>query len=347
MRGPRNDGDRRANAWALIMLFCVTCCLAIDSTAQGATVRDEFDAISYSGNNGTANWTGNWIEAGEADGPSSGFLRVTSNAACIAGNCMRIGWVSAENQNKWLYREADLSGATTATLTYDYATLNDNRGWVHVEVNGNGSGWVTLASYDTELGPQSGSESFNITAYIDTDTQVRFRGTNKDDDTSQPRDFRGFLTFDDIEISSDAPSVLLDIVKRAFEADGTVISTGSVVPNYLEIRYLLYINNKGAAVDDVSVRDILDAAFQYQAGTIKVDNSVAECALTACTAAEELTIFTAVDATIVLSDSVDGDAASYTGGSAAIDVGNGNAGNPQLNINADAVWAILFSVKMP
>ena len=31
-----NDSGRRARAWALTMLFCVTCCLSIDSTAQGA-----------------------------------------------------------------------------------------------------------------------------------------------------------------------------------------------------------------------------------------------------------------------------------------------------------------------
>jgi hypothetical protein len=219
---------------------------------------------------------------------------------------------------------------------------------VHVEVSGNGGGsWTTLATYDLDGGDVSGSESFDVTAFIASDTQVRFRGTNRDDNPSSMEQFRGFIHFDDIEISSDAPSVLLGVVKRAFEADGTVIPTGSVVPNYLEVKYLLYINNKGAAVADVSVRDMLDAAFQYQAGTIKVDNSVAGCALTACTATEELTIFMAVDATTVLTDTVDGDAASYTGGSAAIDVGNDNAGNSQLNINADAVWAISFSVKMP
>jgi len=32
---------------------------------------------------------------------------------------------------------------------------------------------------------------------------------------------------------------------------------------------------------------------------------------------------------------------------AIIDAGNGNVGNLQLDINANAVWAILFSVKMP
>ncbi len=142
------------------------------------------------------------------------------------------------------------------------------------------------------------------------------------------------------------PSVApLEIVKRSFETDGTVLPTGSVVPNYLEFKYLLYINNTGAAVSDVSVRDVLAAAFQYQAVTIQVDNSVAECALVVCTPAEELAIFTAVNGATVLTDAEDGDVVSYA--AATIDAGNGNVGNLQLDLGANAVWAILFSVKMP
>ncbi len=76
-----------------------------------------------------------------------------------------------------------------------------------------------------------------------------------------------------------------------------------------------------------------------------MDNSVAECALTVCTAAEELAIFTAVDGAGFLTDAIDGDVASNTG--VNIDAGDGNVANLQLDINADRVWAILFSVKMP
>ena len=145
----------------------------------------------------------------------------------------------------------------------------------------------------------------------------------------------------------EGPAQSFSIVKRAFLPDGTPILTGATIPNFMEFKYLLYINNTGVAVSDVSVRDVLDAAFQYQAGTIKVDNSVAECALIVCTSAEELTIFTAVDAAAFLSDAVDGDVASYTGASSSVDAGNSTEANLQLNINADAVWAVLFSVKMP
>ena len=56
--------------------------------------------------------------------------------------------------------------------------------------------------------------------------------------------------------------------------------------------------------------------------------------------------FTAVNGAATLSDAVDGDVASYTGASSSIDAGDGNAANLQLNISADAGWAMLFTVKM-
>jgi hypothetical protein len=79
----------------------------------------------------------------------------------------------------------------------------------------------------------------------------------------------------------------------------------------------------------------------------EVNNSIAECAAVVCTALEEQTILNAVLGAAFLSDAVDGDVASYNGGSSTVDAGDGSTANAQLNINADAVWAISFSVKMP
>jgi hypothetical protein len=182
-------------------------------------------------------------------------------------------------------------------------------------------------------------------------------GTTVSDDllvTPTTEFFAGYM--DDVQIIDRAltlPEILtlasctpsLNIVKRSFETDGTVIPSGSVVPNYLEFKYLLYISNKGGARTDISVRDVLDPAFQYQLESIQVDNAVAECALTICTPAEELAIFTVVNGAPVLTDALGDDVVSYTAPN--IDAGNGNAANVQLDINADSVLAILFSVKMP
>lgn len=137
------------------------------------------------------------------------------------------------------------------------------------------------------------------------------------------------------------------VVKRAYWPDGTPIPSGATIPSGVEFKYMLYINNKDFARNDVSVRDVLNPAFQYLAGTIQVSNSVAECATASCTPAEEQAVFAATDAVAFLSDVVDGDVASYNGASTSVDAGNSNASNQTLNINGDSVWAIMFSAKMP
>lgn len=141
--------------------------------------------------------------------------------------------------------------------------------------------------------------------------------------------------------------VQLAFIKRAFWPDGTPIPTGATIPSGVEFKYLLYINNRNDARSDVSIQDTLDLAFQYQPGTIQVDNSVVECAAQICTPAEEQAIFTSVTASAFLSDAADGDVASYDGAGPSIEAGDGNVANAQLNIAANAVWTITFSVKMP
>ena len=175
-----------------------------------------------------------------------------------------------------------------------------------------------------------------------TPTQDHFNGYLDD-----VRIYGDALSLAEIQmLASCAPPIGLNLVKRAFWSDGTPIPTGATIPGGIEFKYLLYINNQASAETDVSVRDVLEPLFQYQAGTIQVDNSASECAAATCTPAEEQTIFSAIEATPFLNDAVDGDVASFTAGT-TIDAGDGNAANAQLNINGDSVWAILFSVEMP
>ena len=139
----------------------------------------------------------------------------------------------------------------------------------------------------------------------------------------------------------------LSLTKAAFWPDGTPIPTGAVIPSGMEFKYMLYINNPNPGRSDVSVRDVLDPLFQYQTGTVQVDNSVAECAAAVCTPAEEQAIFNSVVLTPYLTDAVDGDVASYVGGSTSVEVGDGVVANQRLDVLGDAVWAITFSVRMP
>lgn len=139
----------------------------------------------------------------------------------------------------------------------------------------------------------------------------------------------------------------LALIKRAFLTDGTPLTSGATLPRGTAVRFMIYVNNNTAfAVNDMSVQDVLAANFVYQAGTIKVDNSVNNCAAVACTPAEEAAIYAAVNAAAARTDAIDPDVASYTGGSTTIDVGNQAVANAQLNVSANKVWAVVFTVVM-
>lgn len=139
----------------------------------------------------------------------------------------------------------------------------------------------------------------------------------------------------------------LALIKKAFLADGTPLTSGATLPTGTQVKFMIYVNNNSSiGVNDVSMQDVLDPLFAYQAGTIKVDNSVANCAAAACTPAEEAAIFAAADASAALGDSVaPGDVASYDGTN-TIDVGDEVQANGQFNVAANTVGALVFSVQI-
>ena len=108
---------------------------------------------------------------------------------------------------------------------------------------------------------------------------------------------------------------------------------------------MLYVNNRGGAVSDLSMQDALDPAFLYVTGSLLYDNSVAACALAVCTALEEAAIFTAVDSGTGGTDTIDlVDVVSFNAN--IVDAGNQTQANAQLDILADRVWAVLITVQM-
>lgn len=128
--------------------------------------------------------------------------------------------------------------------------------------------------------------------------------------------------------------------KMAFLANGTQLTSGATLPRGTEVRFVIYIDNPTLfPLNDVSVQDVLDPAFAYQAGSMKVDNSLSS-------GAAQALIYSTVNAVAgTVSDAIDGDVASAVG--VTIDVGNSVVGgNGQLDVAADSVWAVLFKVLM-
>ncbi|MCL4800525.1 MAG: tandem-95 repeat protein [Burkholderiales bacterium] len=143
------------------------------SVVDSGMVLDLFGTAAFSNNDGTQNWKTDWQELGESNGPASGNVRVTGGAFRLGGDEVTITGDGAQ-------RSADLSGATTATLSFAYrrTLLDDSGGSVSVQISPDGTSWTTLATYnlngsDASFLPQR----FDISAFASADTAVRFVGS--------------------------------------------------------------------------------------------------------------------------------------------------------------------------
>ncbi|NNL68490.1 MAG: hypothetical protein HKO70_00835, partial [Acidimicrobiia bacterium] len=142
---------------------------------------DEFNSVAYDGSDGALDWTPNvWTEEQETTNPGAGRVRVVATAGfCTSGGCLRLEGDSS-TKDLAAVRQVDLTGATTATLTYDYRRENYYSCGTRVQASGDGGGsWDTLATYGTTSGddPSILSASHDLGPYIDgdpSDTQIRF-----------------------------------------------------------------------------------------------------------------------------------------------------------------------------
>jgi len=137
------------------------------------TFRDEFNAVSFTGNDGTLDWTDNWGDVGENDGPGSGDILVTNDDSNYQLQTRDNG---AGGSGVW--REANLSGASSATLSYVYRRdLKDSDDYTKVEIrDGNtATPWAELTRHQGNAKDNNyQSASHDISPYISDRTQIRF-----------------------------------------------------------------------------------------------------------------------------------------------------------------------------
>jgi subtilisin family serine protease len=158
------------------------------------TVADQFNFVSYSGNDGSQNWSNDWLEIGESDGPSAGNVRVVNSVESYA---LRIG---RSIKGRGLAREVDLSSATFAILTLDWwrgGSYYSNNTTVDISGDG-GATWTTLLIIPDGYNTGMHGESFDISTYIAPDTRIRF--ITNDQGT-------GYIYFDNIQIEYDLASM--------------------------------------------------------------------------------------------------------------------------------------------
>ena len=136
--------------------------------------RDNFDTRSFSGSNGTLSWATDWIEVGESDGAASGDTQVRTDQSNY-----QLRTRDNNNGGEGVEREADLSGAASATLSYDYRRMNldSSSDYTSVQISPNGASgpWTELTRHQGSGNDSSYQPaSHPITAYKSANTRVRF-----------------------------------------------------------------------------------------------------------------------------------------------------------------------------
>ncbi len=129
---------------------------------------DSFSTVSYSNNDGTTPWTSNWIESdSNGGGASSGYSSVNAGSLQLQ--------LAAGDAGDNIYREIDLSGATVATLSFDYQNVLSGEDEIRVQVSNNGGGsYSTVQTFSGTANTGSGTASIDISSKIASDTRIRF-----------------------------------------------------------------------------------------------------------------------------------------------------------------------------
>lgn len=200
--------------------YLLPCGAAAPLACIAGNTRDDFTAISYTGNSGSANWSNNWTETGESDGPSTGKLSVVASATCASGNCMKLRKDISTVVS--LTREANLATAVTATLKFSYQRTivsTPAGGAITLEISKDGGSTFTLLkTYQLNVTDSAQiAESIDISAYISANTQIRF-GTSGSS-------FQTNILIDNIEI-----------VTSCATASATTVTLNPVADAYIDIQ---------------------------------------------------------------------------------------------------------------
>ena len=127
------------------------------------TIRDEFTQLSWLNNDGTMDWSGPWAgHDGGGAGASDGYVYIQDGRFTFHYTYAYVEYAA---------RSADLSGATQATLTFDWETQGLGSGeTISVLVSQDGQQFTELAAYG---GSDSGQAAFDISDYIAAATTIR------------------------------------------------------------------------------------------------------------------------------------------------------------------------------
>lgn len=204
-------------------------CSTTNSSAVTTTVYDTFGAISYGNQDGSANWSANWVEINDAGGgPTNGRIAVSNDLNT---------YVLAERgqMTNAAYRIANLGGYTNAVLSYSFARRGGLDAGEYGDVSASSNGgvtWTVIARHqgDSTTDGAMTSTNINIASYISTNTAIKFSITTNTVVTEG-------MNWDDIQIAYVKTQVttnpglrVTDIVPSGLTYTTSAVSQGFYVP---------------------------------------------------------------------------------------------------------------------
>ncbi|MEY8861203.1 hypothetical protein AB9K23_05795, partial [Tenacibaculum singaporense] len=160
----------KISTYKKVFFLVLTVFLSAKSFAQD-TFADNFNTQSYSINNGSQNWSSNWIETdpdGNA-GPNGNYVGIT-------GGRLFFHWAYQNNES--IRRSANLSAYSSAILSFDWETVGlDNNESLRVQISNNGgASYTQIGSLE---GNTAGTFSLDISGYISSNITIRFINTQQ------------------------------------------------------------------------------------------------------------------------------------------------------------------------
>ncbi len=152
------------------------------------TVRDNFDVRAYNNNDGTQPWAGSWTELNDDGQPDGGKIKIDKDV------------LKLEDKSKGIQRNADLSLAETAVLSFDYRRdkLDKPSKYITLDISSDGGAtWSELYRFENGKDSDPRPFSMDLTPYAGANITLRFLTSPDDAGKLYVDNFQIEYTYDD------------------------------------------------------------------------------------------------------------------------------------------------------